>query len=168
MEYRQKMLKLSPKIKMIISDFDGVFTDGSFYIDENLNQQKKLNFKDIMGVFLIIRQGIKFAVISGESTGMLDYFKQKFGIEEIYKGIRKKDEIMRKILKKHSLKKEEVLYMGDDINDIPAFKYAGFKIAPNNANIALKKDKSIQITEANGGNGAFREVADELMAVLNG
>lgn len=119
---------------MVISDFDGVFTDGSFYIDENMNQQKKMNFKDIMGVFLILRKGIKFAIVSGEDTGILDYFKEKFGIDEIYKGIRKKDEVIKNLLKKYNLKKEEVLYIGDDINDFPAFEYAGFKIAPSDAN----------------------------------
>ncbi len=67
-------LKLSASIKLIASDFDGVFTNGQMYVDENLNYQKKISFKDIMGVSLAIKNGYKVAIISGESSNILDYF----------------------------------------------------------------------------------------------
>ena len=81
-------LKLSKDIKMVISDFDGVFTDGTFILDENLNQQKTVNFVDIMGVSILLKNGIKFGIISGETSNILEYFRVKFGVEEIHKGIR--------------------------------------------------------------------------------
>ena len=58
------MLKLSKDIKLVASDFDGVFTDGSVYIDEDLKQVKKINFSDIMAVSLLLKAGYKFAIIS--------------------------------------------------------------------------------------------------------
>jgi len=159
------MLKLSSSIKLVVSDFDGVFTDGCFYIDENLNQTKKLNFKDIMGVFLLLRAGYKFAIVTGEDNKILDYFKIKLGVEEIHKGIRKKDLILKEIMQKYDVKYEEVLYIGDDINDIPAFELVKYKIATNDANYKVKNIENIQITENKGGSGAIREVVDSLLSV---
>lgn len=157
------MLELSKNIKMVISDFDGVFTDGSVYFDEKLNQQKRMNFSDIMGVSILIKKGIKFAIVSGENTNILNYFKEKFGIEDIYGLIRKKGEIVEEILKKYNLKKDEVLYIGDDINDIPAFELVQYRVAPNNANPLIKMMDNMQITDSKGGEGAFREMVDSLV-----
>ncbi len=147
----KRKLKLSKDIKMVVSDFDGVFTDGTFLIDENLKQQKSVNFVDIMGVSLLLKKGI------------LEYFRHKFGVEEIHKGIRQKGIVLTELMEKYNLKSSEVLYIGDDINDIAAFKCVDYKIAPSNANPVIKVMKDVQITEKSGGNGAFREMVDELL-----
>ena len=158
------MLKLSKNIKMVVSDFDGVFTDGSVYLSEKNEVQKKLNFKDIMGVSLMIKAGIGFGIISGEKSEILNYFKDKFNVEEIHGGIRQKGIVLDEIMKKYNLKSDEVLYIGDDINDIPAFELVEFKIAPKNLNPILSvKVPDLQITENYGGNGAIREIADILV-----
>ena len=113
-------LQLSKKIKMVVSDFDGVFTDGSIYISEKNEVQKKLNFKDIMGVSILVKAGIDFAIISGEKSNILDYFKEKFNLKEIHGGIRQKGFVLSEIMERYGLKSDEVLYIGDDINDISA------------------------------------------------
>lgn len=157
------MLKLAKEIKMIISDFDGVFTDGSVYISEKNDVQKKLNFKDIMGVSMLIKAGYNFGIISGEQSNILNYFKEKFNIEEIHGGIRQKGIVLNKIMQKYKLLPSEVLYIGDDINDIPAMELVDYRIAPKNLNpILTVKVKNLQITENYGGNGAIREIADIL------
>ncbi|MBR3605231.1 MAG: HAD hydrolase family protein [Candidatus Gastranaerophilales bacterium] len=157
------MLKLSKDIKFIVSDFDGVFTDGSVYISEKNEVQKKLNFKDIMGVSMLLKKGYNFAIISGEKSNILNYFKDKFGIEEIHGGIRQKGITLDEIMKKYNLSPDEVLYIGDDINDISAMELVKFRIAPRNVNpILTVKVPNLQITEAYGGNGAIREIADIL------
>ncbi len=159
----KRKLKLSKDIKMVVSDFDGVFTDGTFLIDENLKQQKSVNFVDIMGVSLLLKKGIMFGIISGETSDILEYFRHKFGVEEIHKGIRQKGIVLTELMEKYNLKSSEVLYIGDDINDIAAFKCVDYKIAPSNANPVIKVMKDVQITEKSGGNGAFREMVDELL-----
>ncbi len=157
------MLKLSKNIKMVISDFDGVFTDGSVYISEKNEVQKKLNFKDIMGVSIILKSGIDFGIISGEKSNILNYFKDKFNIKEIHGGIRQKGIVLDEIMKKYNLDSSQVLYIGDDINDIPAMELVDYRIAPKNLNpILTLKVKNLQITENYGGNGAIREIADIL------
>ena len=158
------MLNLSKNIKMVASDFDGVFTDGSVYISENYDVQKKLNFKDIMAVSMIIKKNIDFAIISGEESNILNYFKDKFNLKEIHGGIRQKGIILSQIMEKYDLKKNEVLYIGDDINDIAALEIVDYRIAPKNHNPILPiKVKNLQITNASGGDGAIREIADILV-----
>lgn len=157
------MLKLSKNIKMVISDFDGVFTDGSVYISEKNEVQKKLNFKDIMGVSMLLKSGINFGIISGEKSNILNYFKEKFNIEEIHGGIRQKGIVLNEIMQKYNLLPSEVLYIGDDINDIPAMELVDYRIAPKNLNpILTVKVNNLQVTQNYGGNGAIREIADIL------
>lgn len=158
------MLNLSDNIKMIVSDFDGVFTDGSVYISENNDVQKRLNFKDIMGVHLLITNGFNFGIISGEASNILNYFKNNFNLSEIYGGIRQKGAVLEDIMKRYSLKSSEVLYIGDDINDISAMELVDYRIAPKNVNpVLINKVKNLQITQSYGGNGAIREISDALL-----
>ena len=157
------MLKLSKNIKLVASDFDGVFTDGSVYLDENLKQVKKINFSDIMGVSRLLKAGYKFAIRSGETSNILNYFKEKFNVEEIHGGVRQKGIVLSEIMKKYSLFADEVLYVGDDVNDIAAFDCVTYKIAPQNANPILKLRNDIQITKNYGGQGAFREIVEDLL-----
>ena len=159
-------LQLNNEIKMIISDFDGVFTDGSVYISEKNEVQKKINFKDIMGVSILIKAGIDFAIISGEKSAILDYFKDKFNLTEIHGGIRQKGIVLDEIMKKYNLNSSEVLYIGDDINDIPAMELVDYRVAPKNVNpILTVKVPNLQITQSYGGDGAIREIADTLVKV---
>jgi YrbI family 3-deoxy-D-manno-octulosonate 8-phosphate phosphatase len=162
------MLKLSSSIKFIATDFDGVFTDCLVYIDENMVQQKKMSFKDIMGVSLALKNDFKIAVISGETSNILNYFKEKFSMDEIHKGVRDKGSVLKRLMEKYNLDSNEVLYIGDDINDIGAFDCVDYKIAPKNANDVVKRMQNMQITQNYGGDGAFREVIDCLLAVKNG
>ena len=159
------MLKLSDEIKMVISDFDGVFTDGSVYISERGDVQKKLNFKDIMGVSIIIKKGIKFGIISGEESNILNYFKDKFGLVDIHGGIRQKGIVLQSIIEKYNFKQNELLYVGDDINDIAGFELVKYRVAPKNLNPALTfKVDNLQITDSYGGDGVIREIADSLVS----
>lgn len=157
-------LKLSKDIKMIVSDFDGVFTDGSVYISEKSDIQKKLSFKDIMGVSLLLKNGYKFAIISGEDSNILYYFKEKLGVEEIHGGIRQKGLVLDKIMQKYGLNGGEILYIGDDINDIPAMELVKYRIAPKNVNpILTLKVENLQVLDKYGGDGAVREIVDILL-----
>ena len=161
-------LELSKNIKWIVSDFDGVFTDGSVYISENNDVQKKLSFKDIMGVAMLLRNGYQFAIISGEASNILNYFKEKLGVEEIHGGIRQKGIVLDEIMKKYNLNPDEILYVGDDINDIPAMELVKYRIAPKNVNPLLTvKVPDLQILNNSGGDDAIREITDELLNLEN-
>ena len=158
-----KTLNLSSDIKLIASDFDGIFTDNSvFVLDEN-TKIKKLSFKDLMGVSLCVKNGIKLAIISGEKSKEIDYIAEKFQLEDIYQGIRIKLPILESLKDKYSLSDDEILYMGDDVNDIESLNSLKYSITVPQANYKVKQISHIQITQACGGDGAFREVVDNIL-----
>lgn len=156
-------LKIPKTIKMIISDFDGVMTDGSIYIDENLSVSRKVHFKDIMAVSLLKKAGYELAFISGEKNPIMDLLSERFNIKEVHHDIRIKIDVLKSILERNNLEQEEILYIGDDINDLDCLNYASTKITVPNATHRVKKVKGIQITNEIGGSGAFREVVDCLL-----
>ena len=156
-------LKLSPEIKMIVSDFDGIFTDNSIYIFEDGKSAKKVSYKDLMGVSVAIKNGIKIAIISGSHAGAIDTINEKFELAGAFQGIRDKLPILKELLEQNGLKPSEIVYMGDDVNDIECLKYAGFSISVKSANRKVLELENLQITEAFAGDGAFREVVDCLV-----
>jgi len=158
------LIKLSKTIKWIITDFDGVVTDNCVYISDNsLAISKKVNYKDLMGFAILRKNGYNVAIISGDKSGAIDYLAQRFDIKEVYQGIRVKIDILNSIIEKYGLTKEDFVYIGDDINDIACLEYAKYKITVPHAVEKVKNVAGIQITDSDGGDGAFREVVDCLI-----
>lgn len=148
---------------MVVTDFDGVITDNCVYINEDFSMSRKLNFKDIMGFFILKRNGIDISIISGEKNSAIETMAQKFQITEIHQNIRIKIDVLKDIIKKYNLTQEEYVYIGDDINDLECLNFAKYKITVPHAVEKVKKVEYIQITQNEAGNGAFREVADCLV-----
>ena len=157
------MLKLPDTIKMIVTDFDGVLTDNFVYINENSVSTRRLNYKDVMGCFILTRNGINISIISGEKNPAIEWISETFGLEDVHQRVREKLPVLKSILEKYGLSQEEYLYIGDDINDVDCLNYAKYKITVPNAMKCIKEIEDIQITQEEGGNGAIREVADCLV-----
>lgn len=157
------VIKLPDTIKMVITDFDGIVTDNCVYISDNGDCSRKLNFKDIMGIHLLRKNGFDIAIISGEKNRAIELLSKKFDIKEIHTDIRKKIDVLKLIVEKYSLSEEEFLYIGDDVNDLESLEFAKYRITVPHAPQRLKEIKDIQITEADGGDGAFREVVECLI-----
>ena len=160
MEYN---LHLGSSIRLIATDFDGVLTDGSIYIDDNMNTSKKMSYKDLMGIFQAVKNGINIAIISGENSQAAEYIKLKCPTIDVYQGVRIKIDVLKELVQKYYLTPEEVVYIGDDVNDIACLEAVKYKITVPNANRQVKKIKGIQITNNYGGDGAFREVVDSII-----
>lgn len=156
-------LKLPDSIKMVITDFDGVVTDNCVYIGNDGDMTRRLNFKDVMAFSILKRNGYKIGIISGEGNSAIELMADKFKIEEVHQNIRIKIDVLKSVLERHNLSQEEYLYIGDDINDIECLEYAKYKITVPHAVEKVKNVEGIQVTENDGGNGAFREVADCLI-----
>lgn len=157
-------LKIPKTIKMIISDFDGVMTDGGIYIDEDLKISRKINFKDVMAISLLKKAGIELAFISGEKNPLMDFLAERFYLTENHQNIRIKIDVLKSIVERNNLKQGEFLYIGDDINDIDCLKFSSVKITVPNAIAAVKQVEEIQTTNEIGGSGALREVVDCLLS----
>ena len=153
-------LKLPKTIKMVITDFDGIMTDNNVYISDDYKTSRKLNFKDIMGIYLLIRNKIEVAIISGEKNAAIDILSQKLQLTEVHQNIRVKIDVLKSILERYSLSQEEYVYIGDEVNDLECLEYAKYKVTVPQGHKKIKNISGIQVTENDGGNGAFREVAD--------
>ena len=145
---------------MVITDFDGVVTDNCVYINEDFTMSRKLNFKDVMAFSILKKNGFKIGIISGEKNSAIEILAKKFEIEEVHQNIRIKIDVLKNIVEKYGLSKEEFVYIGDDINDIECLEYAKYKITVPHSVNKVKAVENIQITESTAGDGAFREVAD--------
>ena len=153
-------LKLPDTIKMVITDFDGVVTDNCVYISDDGIISRKINFKDVVGFYLLKRNGIDVAIISGEKNSAIETIAKNLEIKEVYQNIREKLPVLKEIIERKNLSQEEYLYIGDDINDLECLNYAKYRVTVPNSTDKVKAIENIQITEYSGGTGAFREVAD--------
>lgn len=156
-------LKLPKTIKMVITDFDGVVTDNCVYIANDFTMSRKLNFKDIMAFSILRKNNYKIGIISGEQNAAIETLAKKFQIEEIHQNIRIKIDVLKDIVERYNLSKEEFLYIGDDINDVECLEFAKYKITVPHSVQKVKEVEDIQITENQAGDGAFREVVDCLI-----
>ncbi len=150
-------------IKLFVTDFDGIFTDGKLTVYSDGRTSKIIDYKDIMAIANLIKKGIKFAIISGEISAAIDEVQKKFPMIDTFQNERKKIEVIKKLIEKYNLKPENTLYMGDDINDIECLQFVTFPVTVNNAHESVKSIKNIYITKNNGGNGAVREIVDYIL-----
>ncbi|MBQ7021608.1 MAG: HAD-IIIA family hydrolase, partial [Phascolarctobacterium sp.] len=139
--------KLS-KIKLLALDVDGVLTDGTINIGDNGELFKGFNAKDGLGISCALRSGLKVAIITGRKSEIIHKRSAELGITLLCEGVKDKYVELIKLTKELALTKEEVAYMGDDLNDLPAFRAAGFSFVPqdavtevvNNADCVVQKD----------------------------
>lgn len=151
---------LPKNIQLIVCDFDGIFTDGKLEVFSDGKTSKKLDYKDIMGIAIVVKQGIKFAIISGEKSAAIDIMQEKFPMIDTFQKERNKINVLKNLTDKYSIKPENIIYMGDDINDIDCLNYVGYPVSVPDAHDKVKEVKGIHITKNCGGCGAFREIAD--------
>jgi 3-deoxy-D-manno-octulosonate 8-phosphate phosphatase (KDO 8-P phosphatase) len=147
------------KIKMLISDVDGVLTDGTIYKSSTGEELKQFNVTDGSGVAMARAADLKIALISGRYSKSTDLRAKELKIKDLYNGVLDKLKPYTELKKKYKLKDENIAYLGDDIIDLPVMEKVAVPIAVANA-VGIIKDISVHITAKNGGDGAFREAID--------
>ena len=157
------VVALPNSIKFVITDFDGIVTDNCVYIDAQGEMSRKLNFKDVMAFSILRKNGFRIGIMSGEKNSAIDIIVKKFNVEEVHQGIRVKIDVLKSIVERYGLKEDEFVYIGDDINDLESLKFAKYKVTVPHAVQKVKDVEGIQITTAQAGDGAFREVVDALV-----
>lgn len=148
--------------KLILTDIDGVWTDGGMYYDQTGNEWKKFNTSDSAGVLFAHLLNIPVGIITGEDTSIVQRRAEKLKINYLYQGIHNKLDIAQEICNELNITLHDVAYIGDDIGDLKLLKNVGFSAAPNNASDYIKKHVSY-VTKANGGEGAFREFVEKII-----
>lgn len=155
------------KIKLLLTDCDGVLTDGGVYYGENGEVLKKFNIRDGMGVErLKTLAHIETGIITGEISPSVKKRAEKLKISELHLGIKHKPAILNQILKQRNLQANEVAYIGDDVNDIEIMKLVGLTACPADA-LYLVKDIVDYKCHSKGGEGAFREFAELILKLRN-
>jgi 3-deoxy-D-manno-octulosonate 8-phosphate phosphatase (KDO 8-P phosphatase) len=149
-------------VKAVALDVDGVLTDGGFWWGPEGQEWKRFSFRDVMGVSLGRRAGLRFALISGEDSPLVDRFARKMGIEDVFKGCKDKAAALQAFAQKHHLELSEIAFMGDDVNDLGAMKLAGLAAAPADAHEAARRAAAV-VTKSPGGHGAVRELVDSIL-----
>ncbi|MCD4781600.1 MAG: HAD hydrolase family protein [Candidatus Omnitrophica bacterium] len=153
-------IELFRRIKLLVCDFDGVFTDNSVIVDENGKESVICSRSDSLGVEMLKKKGINVIVISKERNNVVQSRCQKMGIPCFW-GIDEKLSVMQKEMKEYGLEPDEVCYLGNDINDLECMRYV-IGVAVGDANDQAK-EIARYVTKANGGRGAVREVADHIL-----
>lgn len=150
------------QIKLVLTDIDGVWTDGGMYYDQTGNEWKKFNTSDSAGVLFLKKLNIPLGIITGENTEIVARRASKLKIDYLFQGINDKVNVAHELCKKLNISINEVAYIGDDIGDLELLKIVGFSSAPNNASDYVK-NKVHFVTQKNGGDGAFREFIERLI-----
>lgn len=151
------------KIKLFISDIDGVLTDGGMYYTESGDELKKFQVHDGMGFVILRERGIKTAFITSESRELNLRRSQKLQIDFYYPGEKNKIARVHEMCTALNIGLDEVAHIGDDINDLSILGKIGFSACPANARPEVKAVPGIYCTESSGGQGAVREWIDLLI-----
>jgi len=157
---KKQLLKRASKIKLLLTDVDGVLTDTGVYYSAKGEEMKRFSIRDGMGVErLRSLVNVETGIITREDTEIVKSRAKKLKITELHLGVLEKDKILNEILERKNLSIEEVAYIGDDTNDIEIMKRVGLSACPNDAT-EFAKNAADYITKNNGGNGAFRDFAE--------
>lgn len=152
------------KVKLIIFDFDGVFTDNMVYVNQNGEETVRCSRADGIGLAKMKELGIKLLVLSTEENKVVTERCKKLKIDCIQGCVNKKDALIE-ILSKMNINQSEVAFVGNDLNDLDAMKVVAFPITVSDAYPEIK-EIAIWCTQRSGGNGAVREICDTIYGVL--
>ena len=157
---KSELAKKAAKIKLLLTDNDGVLTDTGVYYSIRGEELKRFSIRDGMGVERLRDLAkIPTGIITGEISGTIKKRAEKLQITELYIGVKEKHKLFGKILKKNKLQPENVAFIGDDMNDYELLKMVGLSAAPADAVENIRNIVDYICTNK-GGNGAFREFAE--------
>lgn len=151
--------------KVILTDIDGVWTDGGMYYDQFGNELKKFNTSDSAGVILAHKLNIPVGIITGEETEIVRRRAEKLKIDYLYQGITNKLIIVKEICQKLYCGLEDVAYIGDDIGDMSVLSAVGISATPAQS-LSYVKECAKYVMRKEGGEGVFREFVEFIISDL--
>ncbi|MBM4426096.1 MAG: acylneuraminate cytidylyltransferase [Chloroflexi bacterium] len=162
-----KARRTMPKsVKMIICDFDGVVTDNLVLTDENGKETVSASRSDSMHIKTLREKGVEVMILSSEPNPVVQARAKKMGVEAIHGvGMQDKGRVMREVLEQKKVRAEEVIYIGNDLNDLPCFEIAGWSVAVADAYPEVQRAADFVLTK-NGGRGAVRELCELVLKKL--
>jgi YrbI family 3-deoxy-D-manno-octulosonate 8-phosphate phosphatase len=148
------------KIDLIICDFDGVITDNRVWVDQDGTEFVAAYRSDSIGVQALRTIGVEVMILSSEPNRVVEARARKMGVQVVHGvGIHDKGRVMRDILEQKNLRAENVVYVGNDVNDLPCFEVAGWSVAVADAYPEVIRAADHVLSKP-GGHGALRELCD--------
>jgi len=158
-----EIISKAKKIKLLLTDCDGVLTDAGTYYSNNGEEMKRFSIRDGMGVERLRHLvSIEAGIITGETSSIVNKRARKLGINECHCGIHDKYSKFLEIIQRKKIAPGEVAYIGDDTNDMEIIKHAGLSACPSDAFSSIIAIVDI-VVDSKGGHGAFRDFAEILI-----
>ena len=132
-------------IKLFVTDFDGVMTDGKRLFNEQGNHLKSYNIKDGLAIKNISKKGIITMILSGDNSNVTQHIGKRLKFDNVVIGCDEKLKYLNDFLQSKNISWDEIAYIGDDLNDIPVLEKVKFRFTPNDCNPQLKLIKGIKI-----------------------
>lgn len=150
------------RIKYLVIDVDGTMTDAGIYYDEHGNELKKFCTKDAAGFFAARRAGIQILVLTGRECAATTRRLTEMKVDYLVQNCKNKVTYLTQFMSEHQITGEEMGYLGDDLNDLPAMKMCGFVGCPEDA-CAEVKDRADYVSTVKGGYGAVRDIIEHML-----
>lgn len=156
------MVEKACDVRLLAMDVDGVLTRGDIHYTDTGLEIKTFNIQDGLGIALAGKAGLVTAIVTGRVSPAVERRAEELGVTYLLQGCRDKSAAIRRLLADTGLSVGQVAFMGDDLNDIPGFREAGWKVAVANASPELKM-LADYVTTREGGRGAVREVIEVIL-----
>jgi YrbI family 3-deoxy-D-manno-octulosonate 8-phosphate phosphatase len=154
--------EIARNIRMILSDVDGVMTDGSIIIDNSGVETKSFHVRDGLGIKLWQQAGFMFGILTSRNSRIVKLRAAELGISIVRQGFEEKLEAAREIFTTQSIQPSEVCYIGDDLPDLPVMLEVGLGVAVSDA-VAEVRSSAKWVLTTPGGHGAIRELVERLL-----
>lgn len=149
------------QVRLLVLDFDGTLTDNRVWVDETGREMVAAHRGDGMGVALVRRAGVEVVILSTERNPVVAARARKLGVP-VFQGVGDKPTVLRRLLAERGVPAEQVVYVGNDVNDVPCFPLVGFAAVPADAHPKAKRAAD-EVLRQRGGHGAVREVCDRIL-----
>lgn len=161
-----EILEKAKKIKLLISDVDGVLTDGQLIFDSQGKELKSFNAHDGFGITMLQSTGIVFAIITKRTSEALTHRAKNLKLTHVYQGQEDKRVAYKDLLKKLTVTDEQVAYIGDDLTDLALIRHVGLGATVADAP-AIMHEHADWISQHPGGRGAVRELCELILLAQN-
>ena len=156
------ILQLFKNITTFVFDVDGVLTDGTVLVLEGGVQARRMNIKDGFALQMAVKNGYKVLIVSGGNSPEVVNRLEKLGITDVHMSVLDKQAFVEAYMTENNLGKEQVLFMGDDLPDLPAMSLVGLPVCPADA-VTEVKEFVQYISPLNGGQACVREVIEKVL-----
>jgi 3-deoxy-D-manno-octulosonate 8-phosphate phosphatase (KDO 8-P phosphatase) len=149
-------------LKLVLTDVDGVMTDGSILLLPDGREAKAFHVRDGLGIVLAHAAGLRTGLISGRSSEVVGRRAAELQMAVVRQGVRDKGATLGEVLAEQSLGAREVAYIGDDVNDLPVMAEVGLSAAPADAHFEVRS-RAFMVLDAAGGRGCLREFVEAIL-----